>query len=205
LLDKNTAWENLHDRLREKPRRKRMPWYWAAASLLIGITISWMMIIQRDNRPAANISLQKTDNTIVAPPAPIYKKEMIITKRPQQEPIARYIKKNTKVVTVKKTAKKTAAFYFITVATRDVTPITTIDTITTLPGPLITGAATAQKKQLPVIHINELETVSQQMAASPSKKKSRFIQWKNDAGIQPAAVPEKEYAGVSTIKIPLKN
>jgi hypothetical protein len=35
LVDKNAAWEKLHNRLQQKPRRKRVVWYWAAAACLL--------------------------------------------------------------------------------------------------------------------------------------------------------------------------
>ena len=205
LVDKDAAWENLYNRLREKPRLNNAAWYWAAACVLIGMTISGMLIFQRDNGPATNISLEKTNKTIVAPQPPVHQKDMIMIKRPQQASIARSAEKSAHIVNVKRSIKKIASFDAILIPAHEVKEVVTIDPTTTLPSPIIIVAATAPKKQFRIIHINELETVSLQMATSPVRKKNGFIQWKNDHDIQPAAVPEKEYAGVSTIKIPLKN
>jgi hypothetical protein len=39
-VDKNRLWEKLHDRLREKPARKKAGWYWmAAACLLLAVAL----------------------------------------------------------------------------------------------------------------------------------------------------------------------
>ncbi|HRI21554.1 MAG TPA: hypothetical protein PLA68_11405, partial [Panacibacter sp.] len=45
LPDKNAAWEKLHARIHEKPRRKGFVWYWlAAACLLAAITIPVVLV-----------------------------------------------------------------------------------------------------------------------------------------------------------------
>ena len=48
-LDKNAAWEKLHSRLQENPRKKKAVWYWAAACLLAALSIPLMMVNKKEN------------------------------------------------------------------------------------------------------------------------------------------------------------
>ena len=64
LSDKNAAWEKLHGRMHAKPHRIKPFWYWAAACLLVSLTISFLTANKKqqalvNNEPAKKI-LKKT-------------------------------------------------------------------------------------------------------------------------------------------------
>lgn len=65
LPDKNAAWEKLHGRLQSNPRRIKPLWYWAAACLLVSLTIPYLTINKKQqawvkNKPAKTVSKQTT-------------------------------------------------------------------------------------------------------------------------------------------------
>ncbi len=55
LADKNAAWEKLHSRLRQKPRRIRAVWYWvAAACLLLAVVIPFIAVNKKQDAMLKN-------------------------------------------------------------------------------------------------------------------------------------------------------
>ena len=58
LTDKNAAWEKLHSRLRQKPRRIRAVWYYAAAACLLAILIPLMTANKKQDSLVKNSPAQ---------------------------------------------------------------------------------------------------------------------------------------------------
>lgn len=201
MPDKNAVWEKLQHRLYKKPVHNRAVWYWAAACLLTGIIIAGLIIVQKDSSPVKDISIGKSNKTKIVPPVPsIEKKEMAAVIPPVETAIANNSENKSPSIHFNKIMKKARPVNTIII------PLAEINVHAPAPNPLIAIAGPAPKKQIPVVHINELETGPQQIATSQRRRKNYFsIQRRDDRDIPAAAVSEKEYAGLSTIKIPLKN
>lgn len=67
-IDKTLAWQKLHDRLRNQPRKRIILWYWTAAALLILFSgIQWLMIEGNDHNLSKHDRQEKPANSSLAP------------------------------------------------------------------------------------------------------------------------------------------
>ncbi len=165
LTDTNAAWEKLHARLSEKPRRIRAVWYWAAAAcLLLAIIIPMMTATKKQPGLAKNNTEQTQPKKSTAPEAAPQRKNEVVDATPVEMQ-----KKNLLKTPEQMSEKKDAAIDIVqeeaTVSTgfndqQNIVPPPII-----LPQPLAdtstitTLAMLPAKRKLKVIHINELGDV----------------------------------------------
>ncbi len=77
LADKNAAWEKLHNRLSQQPRRIRVVWYWAAAAcLLLAVVIPFIAVNKKqDVLVKNNVAETQPANTTPAQILPLKENE----------------------------------------------------------------------------------------------------------------------------------
>jgi hypothetical protein len=209
LADKNAAWEKLHHRLQEKKTGNKAIWYWAAAGLLAALVMPWMIANKKENGLVKSIPLQKENRAIPATHMPAL----------QEEPVAVILSAlPTKDQPVKKIHGSTAGKNMLTLtgaapAASKVTAVETIPAPTvniTAPAGVLSSliSIAAVKKQLRVVHINELETPpainSVQLALSASHEQNNFrFRFGNSHSVNPPPGSLQENTGI--VKIPLTN
>jgi hypothetical protein len=163
LQDKNAAWEKLHSRLHQPPRRIKAIWYWAAAAcLLTAILVPILTANKKQPETAANVSKSATTNkaavqryvpvkenaVITVPSDKINKAVTIQTDQPVNN------KKINTVVALVKSVIDSTVF-------REQKNIPATQNIALLPlqipvTSITTSVAVTEKKKLKVVHINEL-------------------------------------------------
>ncbi len=156
LQDKTATWEKLHARLGEKPRRKRIVWYWAAACLLLAMLIPLMLVYKNQSNPVIN-NLVK--NEITKPQLketlPVKKDAVAVvqTTSPEKKSTIKNEPENRSNNTIADTAN-------IVTVTTDNNQNTTNEIISSGPAEdssvVMPVAITQPKKKLKVVHINEL-------------------------------------------------
>jgi hypothetical protein len=162
IIDKHAAWEKLHTRLQEKPRRKRMIWYWAAACLLLAIMIaikttnsknvetatSNPMSVQTENVAIPKISFLKPDSNIDRFSVSIQKNKF--NKHPSQ--------RENRNSFSGQVSKERDSILPILVNQKSLLPEQIIPLPPISDTPIITVLATASvKRKLKVVHNNELD------------------------------------------------
>ena len=209
--NKNALWNKLHERLQEKPRRNKIVWYWAAACLLPVLLLLWMVSNKKD--PAiVKIDKQLKQNKIIPTPRlPLSRKETFVI-----SPLVS-VERNLSIKNAGKNPGRVAsgrnnpAKNKATVITSTNTVIETIpELIVKADPPPDTTAAVASivvtKKKLRVVHINELETLPEQLTTTHTPEKSNFKFILGNGGkTGPAATALQEYTGFAKLKIPLTN
>jgi len=205
ITNKNAAWEKLSVRLHERPGRNKTIWYWAAAGLLVAILVPWVIANKKENNLAATGPLQKQNKTISVPALQKLPVIVAVSASPGKKQLVKSIhttaagrsaNKNTLPVTGSLlaanagTAIETAPAAIINV----VPPSASAPTLTTI---------AVVKKQLRVVHINEIETVPaanpEQLALSSHEQNSFKFKFGNSHPVN----DRQEYAGM--LKIPLTN
>jgi hypothetical protein len=156
LPDKNAAWEKLHERLREKPRYRRIKWYWTAAACLLLLIFIPLIFINMNER-----NLVKNDHQKSEVPKPRLNQIQPVKERTVLETATLPSAKKSIIITIKGNERKP-------VYDNRVQPLKTNDTDKIEDDKVIlqdvfmdssmqtTTAITPLKKKLKVIHINEL-------------------------------------------------
>jgi hypothetical protein len=162
LPDKNAAWEKLHSRLHQQPRRSRAVWYWAAACLLIAVIIPLLTTNKKHPETVTNNTVPPTTNK-ATPQQQLPVKENVPTVAPADN--------NNKTVTIqtdqpinhKKINSGIAPVKSViaSVEFKEQKDIAATPTISILPVQIpitetTTAVAITEKKKLKVVHINEL-------------------------------------------------
>jgi hypothetical protein len=154
---KNEIWEKLYQRLHNKPRRKLLAWYWAAACLLILVSAS-VLVFQngKKQQPASSIVPATVQNQV--PPAT----ENVLSKD-QKKRNEILLQSKQKAQTVIRAQKNS-----ITVTIPSVGHDLTDSILNQLPELVITSnvindastnpitVVTPAKKKLRVVHLNEI-------------------------------------------------
>ena len=169
-FSKAAAWEQLYERLEEKPRRNKGVWYVAAAACLLLVAIaSWkvlhtktndQLVVEKTSAPVtpvtATTNTPGTDTTvsqqsfIVKPidPASIKTEPVVIGKTAKERNTPTYLssthKKSYPILPVA-----------VPVASQTTTTVTAIPALP--PASLLTVVTAPPKKKLKVVHINELD------------------------------------------------
>ena len=209
--NKDALWDKLHDRLREKPRSNKSVWYWAAACLLPVLLMLWMASNKKDPAIVKIDNRLKQNKTVPASRLPFPRKEAIVI-----SPLVS-VERN---LSIKNAGRKTRRISSDknNHTKNEATVITGTNTIIeTIPGAIVntdpspdTAAAVASivvtKKKLRVVHINELETLPEQLTTTHTPEKSNFkFIFGNGGKNSPAATALQEYTGFAKLKIPLTN
>jgi hypothetical protein len=165
-LEKNAMWEKLDNRLHKTKPDSKAIWFWIAAGLLPLIIVTCAMLNDTENTPIKQvIQKNKNANTAVLILTPVSKETAIISVSApieNKQPISSYVAVKEKKIlmdTIKANESITAIF-----PEEPVIEPTTDNTLTTDTAFAI-ATATAVKKKLPVIHINELEAFPVQFTA----------------------------------------
>ncbi len=167
LQDKTATWNKLHSRLNKRSGRKKTAWYWAAAAgLLIVMTISFLTISKMQTTPLNNTAVEPALKQLPVSQFAVVNKQSVITPGGGNRKITiadRNILRKTN--SLKQQVKDTG--YEIPDTVNQINDAA-IAAYTNLPAPvkqtsadsasiITTVAAMPVKKQLKVVHINELE------------------------------------------------
>lgn len=209
IIDKQAAWEKLHVRLQEKPRRKKMIWYWAAACLLLALLIQWMVAVRKEATFVNNTLPNDGQKIFKDTSLPVPLKELVAEKifdLPEKQMKTNDGKKNriftptnNNIVKAKEPAVTTTVDRQIfTEAIESVqvpdTPITVI------------AKVVPAKKKMRLVHINEIEGPMDQFTFSFQREERIFTSRLGNNNINnDNAPPQREYTGVLKIKISSKN
>ncbi|MEO6540678.1 MAG: hypothetical protein ABIN74_06805 [Ferruginibacter sp.] len=197
---KNVAWEKLHSRLQERPSRSKAVWYWAAACLLLALTIPLLIPNKKENIEVRNVFAPKKQTIVLPTPpavpvtdkaaAPVEKMKINYSDTKDQH--------TADVKTIVKQEKQVTAIAE-TIIEKDPVPIIT-DTAAAL------VAATPVKKKMPVVHINELEPSTAQFYPLPNYAQKSFkIKFKNGKAANQTIASQQQYEGGFKIKLSPKN
>jgi hypothetical protein len=194
--DRAEMWQRLESRLQKKPQKKKVSWFWAAAGLLICITVPFLFNSNKDKIPKAAI-LNNTTTT----KSPISK--------PNKAVVPENIKLNTTAIKLppfvgnaptlrnKIQRIKTKQDSFITNTPLPLDLIVQDNSSTEIDTLAKTLAITAKKK-ISVVHINDLEEedriAGQNSNLTKSLKKKRT-----------KTADRFEYAGTLNFRIYFKN
>ena len=177
LPNKNIAWEKLHNRLQEKPGRKKFLWYWiAAASLLPAIVISLTFLLKNENSVVKNNvskssfpnpelkQIQRLESTAVTAVS-----VTDITKQKTQK-----IKtKSINNITIVSAGKEHSDTTIQITDNKIISPFPVADSSNT------TNIAKAQpKKKLKVVHINELGEPAEELPETAHHSNLHYFQLK---------------------------
>ena len=161
FTDKNAAWEKLHSRLHQQPRRIKAVWYWAAAACLLTAVIVPLITANKKQSPIINnnpVSTIQKDKTLQES-LPIKEnlstvfssdKEIAVTRINQRGANKKIILTNTVVKSVNS---------YATSIQQENKPLTESISILPLQMPtnkITIAVAVAEKKKLKVVHVNEL-------------------------------------------------
>jgi hypothetical protein len=198
-LDKNIAWEKLHSRLQEKPRKHTAIWYWAAACLLPALIIPLMLTNKKENSVVRNDPPQKQQTIILpAPPVPVI---ATIPMQVEKKKVENNSKKDQHITEIKNIVKQEEPVTAITEAIIEKDPLVTItDTAATI------TASVPIKKKLAVVHINELASPTAQFYPLPNYVQRSFkIKFKNGRSANQTIASQQQYEGGFKIKLSPKN
>jgi hypothetical protein len=216
IMDKNAAWEKLHNRLHEKPRLNKMAWYWvAAACLLLALIVSWGIINKKDNDLVKITPQQKQNKTTPVPVLTVIKKEQVAIlsslsiekNQPVKNIFDKRNLKNSNATNKKNNTKKGEPLIAYTNTVIDKTPEPLINNLSPANNTATIKPIAIAKPTLRVVHINELETAPaigpEQVAVSVHHEQNNFkFRFRDIHPVNQPAAPRQEYA---TLKIPLTN
>ncbi|MBE7169391.1 MAG: hypothetical protein INR73_02310 [Williamsia sp.] len=156
-LDKAAGWQQLHERLHAAPKKKQKTVYWMAAACLLGVMILTRLVSIQPAHPGNALvegGQKKSSQVVAAPPQPLpagqepvvalqatEKKKVVLPDR---------TKKGFHPALVRATVADQPAFFQDT-ANEILLPAAILPLFDT-----VQQLATATKKKLPVVHINEL-------------------------------------------------
>jgi hypothetical protein len=208
MMDKTLAWEKLHERLREKPRKKIAIWYWAAAACLLLLFLLQIVFVKKNEEGVAKAILPQH---VIQPQVAI---QTLPAPETQTSKTANNIKveKKQTINTIKKADSNLAAENDITTnAHNPVSPVTppVFDNVSAPPAPLpdtvlLIAAKAPVKKKLQVVHINELGNPVTEMALTAfNQKQTGFGVSLGSSNhiINQSTTTRHDYTGLIKIKI----
>ena len=175
LEDKTAAWEKLHNRLQQKPKRTLRAWYWAAAAVVLLICSLPLFF---SNNKQVNPKHDLVKNTAAKTMAPILtgsEKKNVITAQPilpqkiKLPPVVRHMANGKNFKIDNQPIELVAASPELVVHKETKQPMAAIAPIENeLKAPMLAVTVLA-KPTLRVVHINELgEVVPQRNKAMPA-------------------------------------
>jgi hypothetical protein len=160
VVDKNAAWTKLDARLRRKRKEAKPIWYWvAAACILFAIMIPLLLLNKEDGQLTTVEIEQKPIETKKSEVTAVVKKDSIkkITSPSAQKNMVTVENKTHKISTIISAKKPINQFRVpITVSTQDMMAETKNISLQPINIPSGLAASPPVKKQLKVVHINEL-------------------------------------------------
>ena len=206
-LDKNAAWEKLQHRLGQKRVQKTRVWYWAAAVILLLLTIPFLLRKNKINSDLVNKvtisrqSLPEIDREIT----PDKKDQSLLTSNvPEKKKLITAITKSRGTHQNTFSGSTTEAPAFIhpvllkeTMNELNIASLHAIDSTTTITIAIVT------KKKLKVVHINELEPPADQLASFKNRKQfNSDIKFGGRIMNNSTAIAHRyDYAGIFKIKL----
>lgn len=202
-FNKEELWNKLHDRLRGNAGKKKVLWYWAAASVLFFVIIIPFLISD-----TFDPNVVKTNKPTINPNENILKQSAIDKGFLVNNNVSTENEKN-KVLKIKAKPKNKIAYVNVIMKQIDITQnsvedmktettsnsLQAIDTFSNI------GFKILQKKKLPVVHINELgdPLVAEPAMARNSNRHSFQMQFANqEVFINPSVASDK--TGIITLK-----
>jgi len=171
LTDKEATWDKLYDRLGETPRRRTLPWMWTAAACLLLALIPAAFFLREKRRPSNPQKVAVRPKTNVLPtPAPGPEPSIVI-RNTMQAPPSRNITplrpdRSEKPAQAKNPVRALAPIALQS-PVRTPLPERLLPPNPDLSGPLIIASTqAAPKKELRIVHINELESLQPTPAAA---------------------------------------
>jgi hypothetical protein len=197
-LQKDAAWEKLHSRLQEKPRRNKAVWYWAAACLLIALIIPLLIT-------------NKKENIVVRKDPPEKQQPVIVSTSPAAPALVETPKQVKKIKHENRSIKEQQAADLKALVKQE--PVLPVEekNINNIPVPAVTDTATVAataiaKKKMTVVHINELDSPSPQFYTQPNYVQKNFkIKFRNGKSSSQTIASQQQYEGGFKIKLSPKN
>lgn len=212
MIDKNAGWKRLHERLRKKPGKNKMIWYWAAACLFVAFSFSIFISQKNSHALVKNILSQKkkVSPAVTYLPIAVEKKDqkaaadLAVEKKKRNSVISKHSNniKSDENVSVNQILSH-AVIENVTVNEQQskINRVPSVDTT----GSVIAAIAPIKKK-MRVVHINELENTAEATASSSAKQQTIFsITVANNNQIARQTSIARDYAGIFKIKISSKN
>ena len=180
LQDKNTTWEKLHSRLKEKPRRIGHAWYWAAAACILFVCV--IPLFTATDQQVATVKDNNVQNVLAEtetqPSLPVkvetivpveFPRHQIVVNRLPLQPAAEKNARQVNPTNKKQTMLPPVEEKFVAAAEIEMNPIenNSTETVVAIPKPV--------KQKLKVVHINELGELAPQRNAEKGTDYS-FIQ-----------------------------
>ena len=190
LTDKEATWDKLYERLGETPRRRTLPWMWtAAACLLLALIPAAFFLREKRVSPSSNpqkVAVQPKTNPLRTPaPGP---EPSVVIRNTMQDPSTRRISPLHPTHRERPAQAKTSTGALAPIAlqypARTPLPEHLLPPGPGLSGPIIIASTqTAPKKELRIVHINELEP--QQPAPAPARAGQRLKPGRLYIGLHP--------------------
>jgi len=176
LHNKNEAWEKLYARLHNKPRYKLASWYWVAAICLLAVTITVLLVMNK----------QKNQPLVINHPSPVNNPVPAIAKKSIEEnnrklvPIPKQqeqlvsnprLKKNTTAVKIESTLSSLVLDSTINSSPAKIAVTSNPHFDSSIIAPI---TAVTAKKKLRVVHINEMGQPVEESTANKSIERHGF-------------------------------
>jgi len=187
LTDKEATWDKLYDRLRETPRRRALPWLWTAAACLLLALIPAAFLL----REKKVIPRSSTPRLVVQPKMRSSRTDQPPTSASDLVPSV--VIRNTPPIPVPPTASATPLHparrgrpaHTIKNPVPSLAPLVSkapaqpgqlLPSVPDQPQPVTVSALATPKKELRVVHINELEPQRPEpgMVTGPRQKPRRL-------------------------------
>jgi len=164
LPDKNNAWEKLHARLHEEPRRKGFAWYWVAAACLLLAVIIPVITMNKKQDDIVKNDIEKIEPEQKTIP------QISTLKENEALTIAPVVNENKRLIKIP-TGNKEITSVGNNITVNNETAVTNSNDKTTEQQPIISAtpfvdsatvtalAVIPQKKKIKVVHVNELGEV----------------------------------------------
>jgi hypothetical protein len=215
MIDKNAAWEKLHQRLIEKPRKNKMIWYWAAAACLLFAFSLPIIIVKRNVNRIVNDVSQKDNKQ---PQTTLNSSSTRPGTDPKVENVLMIGRKKDNPLIIKRIYNNLHTDNY---AVKQILPRATIKNVNATPLELTTNTSTSMdttasliaavapvKKKMRVVHINELENAANAIPSpesDPQQSAFRLTIGSNNQHIKQPTLETRDYVGVFKIKISSKN
>ena len=172
ISGKNASWEKLHDRLKEKPTRKKTYWYLAAACLfaITLLTLNLYNYQQSSSIPQINTVQKNTASFNIKAGIQENKTNLDVNTQKNNTVISKN-KADEKLIRSKKTFVRKENVQ------NEITPLKEPVLVITKSSPIVDSTAAVvniPKKRLRVVHINELPDPGQSIWSSGNNENNQF-------------------------------
>jgi hypothetical protein len=210
MIDKNAAWQKLHNRLREKPRNNKLIWYWLAAACFLLIFFVPKISSKKNETDLVKHILKQNKKTTqadihISAATENINKTKVASVQIEMKPVTDFIKKEKSSHILKNELVKDIPIALDYSKNNNRVIINTPMIADT---PLIVIASLPAKKKLHVLHINEIENPNEGMTSSNTNDQQHNFNLPfaktNDLNKQQTS-STRDYAGIIKIKISSQN